>query len=240
MDPSVKWFALGAGIFVVLLVWILLKGAMSGRRRAAAIKEWAFRNGMSYVEGPVDVESVAKIPQDETPDNLVSRKAWNVVSGRRDRFDVTIFDLHQTTGGRNTNTRTYTTKTLAILKLPDPLPPFRFLALGDMKPGSFGASMLGAVERLAMNIDGGKHGTPIDIPDHPSLMLLSRDPDATRALFTPAVIDYFVQHGGYGVTTDGTSMMVDRSQTRTIASVEQIERLVNDATSIAQQFHSGF
>jgi len=65
-------------------------------------------------------------------------------------------------------------------------------------------------------------------------MLLSRDPDATRALFTPAVIDYFVQHGGYGVTTDGTSMMVDRSQSRTIATVEQIESLVNDATSIAR------
>ena len=67
-----------------------------------------------------------------------------------------------------------------------------------------------------------------------------RDRDATRALFTPAVIDYFVQHRGYGVTTEGTSMMVDRSQTRTTATVEQIETLVNDATSIAQQFHQGF
>ena len=35
-------------------------------------------------------------------------------------------------------------------------------------------------------------------------------------------------------------MMVDRSQTRTTATVEQIETLVNDATSIAQQFHQGF
>jgi len=238
MDPTVKWFALGAGVFVVLLVWILLKGAMSGRRRSAAIKEWAFRNGMSYVEGPVDVP---KMPQDETAGNLISRKAWNVVSGRRYRFDVTVFDLHQTTGGHNTNTRTYTTKTIAILKLPDPLPPFRFLAIGaNLKPGSFAANMVGAVERMAANIDGGRHGTIIDLPDHPGLMLLSHDPDATRALFTPAVIDYFVQHGGYGVTTEGTTMMVDRSQTRTTARVEQIEFLVNDATAIAQQFHQGF
>ena len=100
--------------------------------------------------------------------------------------------------------------------------------------------MLGAVERMAANIDGGKHGSVIDLPDHPGLMLLSTDPEATRALFTPAVIDYFVQHGGYGVTTEGTSMMIDRSNTRTTATLEQIEHLVDDATSIAQQFHPGF
>ena len=133
MDPTVKWFALGAGVFVVLILWILVKAAMSGRRRAAAIKEWAFRNGMSYVEGPVDVESVAKIPQDEIPDNLIRRNASNVVSGRRDRFDVTVFDLHQTTGGRNTNTRTYTTQTITVLKLPEPLPSFRFMAFPAVK-----------------------------------------------------------------------------------------------------------
>ena len=149
MDPSVKWFALGAGLFVVLLVWILLKGAMSGRRRAAAIKEWAFRNGMSYTAGPVDPDSVTKIPQYEMPANLIRRNASNIISGRRGHYDVTVFDLDQTTGGRNTNTRTYTTKTVAILKLPEPLPPFRFMALGDLKPGSFGANMLGAVERIA-------------------------------------------------------------------------------------------
>jgi hypothetical protein len=240
MDPTVKWFALGAGVFVILILWLIVKAAMYGRRRAAAIKEWAFRNGMSYVEGPVDIESVAKIPQDETPDNLIRRNASNVVSGRRGHYDVTVFDIHQTTGGRNTNTRTYTTKTVAILKLPEPLPPFRFMTLGNLKPGSFGANMLGAVEQLALKMDGGKHGTIIEIPDHPGLMLLSKDPDATRPLFTPAVIDYFGQHGGYGLTTEGTSMMVDRTQTRTIATLDQIETLINDATSIAQQFHPGF
>jgi hypothetical protein len=240
MDPSLKWVALGAGAFVVLILWLIVKAALSGRRRAAAIKDWAFRNGMSYVEGPVDPDSIAKIPQEETPANVISRNAWNIISGRRGHYDITVFDLHQTTGGRNTNTRTYSTKTVAILKLPDPLPPFRFMALADVKPGSFGANMLGAVERLALKIDGGKHGTVIDIPNHPGLMLLSPDPDATRALFTPSVIDYFVQHGGYGVTTEGISMQIDRSQTRTTATLDQIETLINDATTIAQQFHPGF
>src|ERR1051326_6179468 len=122
MDPTVKWFALGAGAFVLLILWLIIRAAVSGRRRAAAIKDWAFRNGMSYVEGPVDVESVTKIPQDETPVNLIRRKASNIISGRRGPFDVTVFDLDQTTGSRNTSTRTYTTKTVAILKLPDPLP----------------------------------------------------------------------------------------------------------------------
>src|SRR6476620_2817870 len=122
MDPSLKWFALVAGALVLLIVYAIVKAAMSGRRRAAAIKDWAFRNGMTYVEGPVDPESVTKIPQDERPDNLIRREAWNVVSGRRDRFDVTVFDLHQTTGGYDRNTRTYTTQTSVILKLPDELP----------------------------------------------------------------------------------------------------------------------
>jgi hypothetical protein len=240
MDPTVKWFALGAGVFVVLILWMIVKAALSGRRRAAAIKEWAFRNGMSYVPGPVEVENVAKIPQDETPDNLIRRNAWNVISGRRGHYDVTVFDLHQTTGGYDTKTRTYTTKTVAVLKLPNPLPPFRFMTLGDLKLGSIRANMVGAVEKLAMKVDGGKHGTIIEIPDHPGLVLLSRDPDATRPLFTPAVIDYFAQHGGYGLTTEGTSMMVDRTMTRTTATLEQIETLINDASSIAQQFHQGF
>ena len=240
MDPTVKWVALGAGIFVVLILWLIVKAAMSGRRRAAAIKEWAFRNGMSYVEGPVDVETVAKIPQDEIPDNLIRRNASNVVSGGRGHYDVTVFDLHQTTGGRNTNTRTYTTQTVAILKLPDALPSFRFMSFPDVKAGSMGASMLAVVERLALKVDGGKHGTIIEIPDHPGLMLLSKDTEATRALFTPSVIDYFVHHGGYGITTEGTSMQIDKSQTRTVTSVEEIETLINDATGIAQQFHQGF
>lgn len=240
MDPTVKWFALGAGVFVVLLLWIIVKAAMSGRRRAAAIKEWAFRNGMQYVAGPVDVESVVKMPQDETPDNLIRRNASNVVSGGRGHYGVTVFDLHQTTGGRNTNTRTYTTQTVTVLKLPEPLPSFRFMAFPDVKPGSIGASMLAVAERLALKVDGGKHGTIIEIPDHPGLMLLSKDPEATRALFTPSVIDYFVQHGGYGITTEGTSMQVEKTQTRTVADADQIETLINDATSIAQQFHQGF
>ena len=234
------WIAAGAGVFVVLILSLFVKAALSGRKRAAAIKEWAFRNGMSYVEGPVDVESVAKIPQDEKPENLIRRNASNVISGRRGHFDITVFDIHETTGGRNTNTRTYVEKTTAILKLPEPLPPFRFMTLVDLKPGSFGANMLGALERLAQKVDGGKHGSIIEIPDHPGLMLLSRDPDATRAVFTPALIEYFVQHPGYGITTEGTSMMVDRSLTRTTASVQEIEKLINDATSIAEQFHHGF
>jgi hypothetical protein len=234
------WIAIGAGTFVVLVLGLFVKAVMSGRRRAAAIKDWAFRNGMSYTAGPVDVESVAKIPQDETPDNLIRRNASNVISGRRGHYDITVFDLHETTGGRNTKTRTYVEKTTAILKLPEPLPPFRFMTMVDLKPGSFSANMLGAVERLALNVDGGKHGTVIEIPDHPGLMLLSTDPDATRAVFTPTIIEYFVQHRGYGITTEGTSMMVDRSLTRTTATVEQIETLIDAATSIAQQFHHGF
>src|SRR5689334_3557280 len=137
------WIAIGAGTFVVLVLGLFVKAAMSGRRRAAAIKEWAFRNGMSYAPGPVDVESVAKIPQDEVPENLIRRNASNVISGRRGRYDITVFDMHETTGGRNTNTRTYVEKTTAILKLPEPLPPFRFMTIVNLKPGSFGANMLG-------------------------------------------------------------------------------------------------
>src|ERR1043166_10343947 len=94
------WIAAGAGVFVVLILSLFVKAALSGRKRAAAIKEWAFRNGMSYVEGPVDVESVAKIPQDEKPENLIRRNASNVISGRRGHFDITVFDIHEPTGGR--------------------------------------------------------------------------------------------------------------------------------------------
>ncbi len=235
MDPTVKWFALGAGVFIVLLVWVLVKAAMSGRRRSAAIKEWAFRNGMQYVPGPVDVP---KMPQDETAGNLVSRKAWNVVSGRREHYDVTIFDLHQVTGNRNR--RTYSTRTVALLKLPEPLPPFRFLALANFGPSSFGTKLFAVAERMIAELAADSQGTMIQLPDHPGLFLLSKDPDATRALFTPSVIDYFSQHSGYGITTEGTSMMIDRSNRRSTASLDQIETLLNDATGIAQQFHPGF
>jgi hypothetical protein len=234
------WIAVGAAVFAILILGLIVNAVLSGRRRAAAIKEWAFRNGMSYTAGPVDVESVVKIPQDELPDNLIRRNASNVISGSRGHYDITVFDLAQTTGGRNTNTRTYTTKTYAILKLPEPLPPFRFVTVGNLKAGSFSANMLAAAERLALKVDAGKHGTLIEIPDHPGSILLSKDPEAARALFTPTLIDYFTQHPGYGITTEGTAMMVDRTQTRTVAPVEQIESLLNDATNIANQFHHGF
>ncbi len=88
MDPSVKWFALGAGVFVILILWIIVKAAMSGRRRAAAIKDWAFRNGMSYVEGPVDPESVAKIR--EPP--CRSKKAQTRTVTSADQLETLIND----------------------------------------------------------------------------------------------------------------------------------------------------
>ena len=103
-----------------------------------------------------------------------------------------------------------------------------------------GASMLAVAERLAMKVDGGKHGSIIEIPEHPGLMLLAKDPEATRALFTPSVIDYFLHHPGYSLTTEGTAMQIEKSQTRTVISVEQLETLINDAIGIAQQFHQGF
>lgn len=240
MDPNLKWVALGAGAFVLLIVYAIVKAAMSGRRRRDAIRDWAFRNGMTYVEGPVDTDSVAKIPQDERPDNLIRRQAWNVVSGRRDRFDISVFDLHQTTGGYDRNTRTYTTRTVVILKMPEELPSFRFMAFSNLAAGSLGATMLGAVEKLAMKIDAGKHGTVVDLPGQPGLILLARDPEATRAVFTPGVIDYFTRHSGYGITTEGSSMLVEKTQTRTVVPAEELEALINDATAVAQQFHQGF
>lgn len=234
------WIAVGAGVFVVLILGLFVNAAISGRRRAAAIKEWAFRNGMSYVAGPVDVETVAKLPQDEIPANLIRRNASNVVSGRRGRFDVAVFDLHQTTGTRDTSTRTYTARTIAVLKLPEALPSFRFLAFGDVKPGSFGATMMGVAERLALKIDGGRHGSIIELPGHPTVLLLSKEVEATRALFTSGVIAYFTDHAGYSITTEGTAMQIEKAQTRTVAAVDQLETLITDATAIAQQFHQGF
>jgi hypothetical protein len=240
MDPTLKWVALGAGLLVVLVIYAIVKAALGGRRRRDAIRQWAFRNGMSYLEGPVDPSNIAKIPQEEKNEKLISRNASNIVSGRRDHFDIAVFDLTETHSGVNRNSRTFTWKTVAVLKMPAELPYFRFSIVADLKPGSFGANMLGAVEKLAATVDAGKHGTLIPIPDHPGMVLMARDPDAALALFTRTVIDFFTRNTGYGVIAEGTALMVEKSTTRNLIDFEELEGFIAKSTSIAQQFHQGF
>jgi hypothetical protein len=240
MDPTLKWVALGAGLLVVLVIYVIVKAALGGRRRRDAIRQWAFRNGMSYLEGPIDPSNVAKIPQEEKNEKLISRNASNIVSGRRDHFDIAVFDLTETHSGVNRNSRTFTWKTVAVLKMPAELPYFRFSIVADLKAGSFGAGMLAAVEKLAATVDAGKHGTLVPIPDHPGMVLMARDPDAARALFTPTVIDFFTRNTGYGVIAEGTALMVEKSTTRNLIDFEELEGFIAKSTEIAQQFHQGF
>jgi hypothetical protein len=239
MDPTLRWFALGAAAFVLLIVYAIVKAALSGRRRRDAIRDWAFRNGMSYLEGPADPANIAQVPQEEKDPKLVSRTASNIVGGRRDHFDITVFDLTETHSGVNRNSRSFSQKTVAVLKMPNALPYFRFTSF-DVKPGSMTAGMLGAVEKLAMKVDAGRHGTFVEFPDRPGFVLMARDPESAKPLFTQSVIDYFTRNSGYGVLAEGTSMLVEKTTTRTVLDAGEIESFIASATAIAQQFHQGF
>jgi hypothetical protein len=238
MDPHTRiWVTAGFIAFALFVIQALARGVMAGYKRRDSLKEWAFRNGMSYFEGPVDAMSIAKIPQAPGDEQWTKRTASNVLTGSRGGYDISLFDLHQERpdGGR-VNRHVFDSRTVAVLKVHDELPYFHFSVLANVQPGSFTANLLNVAEQPAVKFDQGEHGTVIDIPDRPGFLVVGRDVERVKSLFKPDMLDYFAHHTGYTIVGEGTSLMIQAAGTGSVADIADIDFFLSNASVIASKF----
>jgi hypothetical protein len=199
--------AFGLGIFLIILA--ISTSVARGRRRKGQIRDWAFRNGYQYEEGPVPARELAPIAQFAVDDATTSADAFNVARGSR----LTLADLRRTSVrhfGAYGNNIQLTTRTVscAFTKLGAPLPPFSFSALTMQGPDSLQGRLMAGVISLA-KFAGAKAGVVmVDIENRPGFLLTSPQADAVRPLFASGRAQFFDDKCGWSVECDGSWLLL--------------------------------
>src|SRR5258708_18446100 len=164
-------------LVILLIVWGVIHTAASARRRRrkAGLRDWAFRNGFDYTEGPAPARDLASIQFFATDTLVRGVTATNIVRGPR-VTNVTLLDLHRTTrsysgpyGIRAPSTDS--THTYALFNLADPVPSFSFTALTADGPDTERGQALAQLTRPAQSAP--VRSSPIAIPDPPGCLLIS-------------------------------------------------------------------
>jgi len=199
---------LAVALFLVILG--IISAVRSSRRRKANLRDWAFRNGFDYSEGPLPAHDLAALPSLEVKGQVSQADAHNITRGSR----LTLFDLTRTTrtryGVQNRNTRLNTkTTSCAVFKLAEPLPRFDFYAVGVADPNSFQGKLISGVVSLAQTVGLSEdRGELISIEGRPGFLLRGYEPDRIKPLFASDRVHFFDDKCGWSVEVDGTCLMV--------------------------------
>lgn len=204
---------LGAfGLAIVLIILAITAGVRRTKRRKAEIREWAFRSGFDYQEGPMPASELAPLPHFTVEGDTTTADATNVVRGSRG-VPVVLLDLQHTTcqrSGSHGNRTVHTTKwsTCALFKSPDNLPSFSFNALSASGPDTLQGKLLGGVVSMAKAVGRTKVGDAISIDNRPGFLLLSHDPASVRPLFADGKALFFDDKCGWTVESDHGWLLV--------------------------------
>lgn len=193
-----------------LVIFGIVSVVRASRRRRANLREWAFRNGFDYTEGPLPAYDLAPLPSLEVKGQVSQADANNITRGSR----LTLFDLTRTIrtryGVANRNTRLSTkTTSCAVFKLPEPLPRFDFFAVGVADPDSFQGKLIAGVVGLAQAVGLSEdRGELIPIEGRPGFLLRGYEPERIKPLFASDRVHFFDDKSGWSIEVDGTCLMV--------------------------------
>jgi hypothetical protein len=233
-------------IVVFLVIFGIISVVRASRRRRANLREWAFRNGFEYTQGPLPAHDLAPLPSLEVKGQVSQADASNITRGSR----MTLFDLTRTIrtryGVQNRNTR-LTTKTTscAVFKLPEPLPRFDFAALGVADPNSFQGKLISGVVSLAQAVGLSEdRGELIPIDGRPGFLLRGYEPERLKPLFASDRVHFFDDKCGWTVEVDGTCLMVSCDPTFYEHGWERStvvdEKNYDDFVRVSQQVYDHF
>src|SRR4051794_38725340 len=114
MQQHATAIVLGAfGLAVFLIILAITTGVRRTKRRKAQIREWAFRSGFDYQEGPMPARELAPLQRFTVDGETTVADASNVARGSRGA-PVILFDLRHTScqrSGAYGNRTEHTTKT---------------------------------------------------------------------------------------------------------------------------------
>lgn len=202
--------AFGLAIFLVTLA--ITTGVRRTKRRKAQIREWAFRSGFDYQQGPMPARELAPLQHFNLDEETTRADATNVARGSRG-VPVTLLDLQRTTcqrSGAYGNRTEHTTKTYtcALFKSPENLPSFSFNALSASGPDTLQGKILGGVTRMAKAVGGNDMGDAISIDNRPGFLLLAHDPSNVQPLFADGRALFFDDKCGWTVESDNGWLLV--------------------------------
>ncbi len=238
-------FALFA-VLILFFGWLIARRLFALSRRKRQIADWAMRSGMEYAEGPLDAKQFGELPK--------FQRAWksdasNIARGSRGGYPVRIFDVYTGTKTDSASTTTYSGSwsTAALIELPGAqLPYIDFNAFTAAKPDSFQGKLFKGVERMAMMMKPDVTGTLVEFPDYPGFLLLAKDPEAVKPIFSQWMLQYFAENVGFSVEAEGSRMVVSLNPSLTsgrwkrpvvegLLEVSDFEQFLNAATEIARK-----
>jgi hypothetical protein len=237
------------GVIVLLIVLGVSAALRAAKRRKANLREWAFRNGFDFAEGPMPARELAPIAPFELDDKTTTADARNVTRGSRGAY-VTLFDFDHTSRtrsgphGNRTQSQTKTTS-CALFKLDEPLPHFDFGAMGVASADSFQGKLMAAALALAKRV-GPERGQMIELDDRPGFLLRTEDdPAKVKPLF--ADVHFFDDKTGWTVLSQGSwlLLMCDPNlyqhgwERGSIVNEKNYDEFVSVATKIHDHFRTG-
>lgn len=235
------------GLFVLMLIAGILGSALQMKRRKGRIREWAFRNGFDYLEGPMPARDLASIRDFATDDSHIEATATNIVRGSRGAT-VTLLDLRRTTkkhSGSHGNRTEYSTSrdTCALFSLAEPLPGFYFNPLTTAGIDTVYGKLLGGITSFAQAVEGSPARQRIPIPDRPGFLLISHDGDRPAPLFAGERARFFDDKCGWTVETEGSWLLLTCNpaiyghgwKRMSVVDAPYYDELVNVAISIHAQ-----
>jgi hypothetical protein len=229
---------------VVLIVLGIISAVRRSKRRRATLREWSFRNGFDYAEGPTPAYDIAPLGMFEIKDEITRSDALNITRGSR----VTIFDHQETTkqqsGPYNNRVRFQTkTRSCALYKLAEPLPEFDFSALTTAAPDTFQGKLMAKVIDLAKMV-GGKPGVVVPIGDRPGFLLRGIEADRIAPLFAEGRAHFFDDKCGWSVESHDSWLLVSCDPSIYQHGWERgspvSEKNYDDFVRISQQIHDHF
>jgi hypothetical protein len=207
MQQHLVAIVLGAfGLAVLLIGWAIMASVQRAKRRRAELRDWAFRSGYDYQEGPMPARELAPLKYFELTPNIVRADATNIARGSR----LTLLDLERTHYTRSSgNSKSYSRKSTscALFKLDEPLPRFSFAALSTAAPDTLQGKLMSGVASLAKFV-GSSEGQPIPIPDRPGFLAVSHEPQKAAPLFADGRTHFFDDKCGFSVECEGSWMVV--------------------------------
>jgi hypothetical protein len=201
---------LGAfGLGILLIILAISASVARGRRRKGQIRDWAFRNGYQYEEGPVPAGELAPIAHFAIDKSTTRADAFNVARGSK----FTLADLRRTSVrhfGAYDNQTDYSTRSVscAFARLGTPLPPFSFSALTAKGPESLQGRLMAGVVSLAKGVAGDALGEVVAIENRPGFLLTTHQAEEVRPLFASGRAQFFDDKCGWSVECDGSWLLL--------------------------------
>jgi hypothetical protein len=192
-------------LFALLMIWVIAGAILGSKKRRANLREWAFRRGYDYAEGPIPMKDLAPLTAFEIKPPLTRADAYNVTRGSR----ATLFDLQTTkrlsSYGGSQNRSANKSVSCALFKLPEPIPRFQFAAIASENSTTQNV-MMGMVKSLAALVADLHDMIPIE--GHPGFILRAPNAEEVKPLFTEERVKFFDDKCGWTVDGEGSWLLL--------------------------------